>query len=124
MKEDRFARIDHVALAMPVGHENSARSFYCGILGMRELEKPRELSARGGAWFQSGEVQIHLGVDPHFAPAKKAHPAIRVRAYDEFVSSLEAADIRIQTDGVFADGGRHCYLDDPFGNRLEFIEVV
>src|SRR5207248_10139171 len=62
---------------MPAGQEEAARSFYCGILGMREIPKPAELVIRGGCWFESGGVQIHLGVENDFRPAKKAHPALR-----------------------------------------------
>ena len=116
-----FIRIDHIALAMPPGEEERAREFYRGVLGMRELEKPPELAARGGAWFQSGGVQIHLGVDKDFRAAKKAHPAIRVSDYDAFVTRMQDASVPVTPDGVFVDGAPHCYVDDPFGNRIEFI---
>lgn len=38
---------------------------------MIEVAKPPELAKRGGCWFASGEVQIHLGVEEHFRPAKR-----------------------------------------------------
>ena len=116
-----FVRIDHIALAMPAGEEPRARDFYCGVLGMRELQKPPKLATRGGAWFQSGDVQIHLGVDKEFRAAKKAHPAIRVSDYDAFVARMQDASVTVTPDGTFVDGSPHCYVDDPFGNRIEFI---
>ena len=88
-----FIAIDHVQLAMPAGQEEAARSFYCGILGMREIPKPAELVVRGGCWFESGGVQIHLGVENDFRPAKKAHPALRCADYDGFMAKLGAAGI-------------------------------
>jgi catechol 2,3-dioxygenase-like lactoylglutathione lyase family enzyme len=75
---DPFRSYDHVQLAMPAGEEDAARAFYGDVLGMRELEKPEELRARGGAWFASGDVvHLHLGVETPFVAANKAHPAFR-----------------------------------------------
>ena len=77
MANPTFSAIDHVQLAMPTGKEDEARRFYVGLLGMTEIEKPAELKKRGGCWFQSGSVQLHLGVENDFRPARKAHPALR-----------------------------------------------
>jgi hypothetical protein len=74
-----FVEIDHVQLAMPTGGEGAARHFFCDLLEMREITKPPELARRGGCWFASGEVQLHLGVEVDFRPARKAHPALRCR---------------------------------------------
>jgi catechol 2,3-dioxygenase-like lactoylglutathione lyase family enzyme len=41
---------DHVQIAAPVGCEDAARRFYGGLLGLRELEKPEILRARGGGF--------------------------------------------------------------------------
>ena len=67
-----FSAIDHVQLAMPAGGEETARRFFVDVLCMIELPKPPELARRGGCWFESGSVQIHLGVEGDFRPAKKA----------------------------------------------------
>ncbi len=67
--------IDHVQLAAPKGSEEAARSFFAGILGMTEIEKPEKLRKRGGVWFQFGSSQLHIGIEEPFVPARKAHPA-------------------------------------------------
>jgi hypothetical protein len=41
--------------------EDKARAFYSGLLGIPEIEKPAPLAARGGVWFQDGEVKVHRG---------------------------------------------------------------
>ena len=64
--------IEHIQLAMPAGQEEAARKFYSGLLGIPEVPKPAELAKRGGAWFESGPVKVHLGVDPDFRPARAA----------------------------------------------------
>jgi catechol 2,3-dioxygenase-like lactoylglutathione lyase family enzyme len=117
-----FTAIDHVQLAMPPGQEQAARSFYAGVLGMREIPKPAELAARGGCWFESGSVQIHLGVDENFRPAKKAHPALCCANYDALLSMLRASGIAVH-DIADIPGVRRCHIHDCFGNRIELIAV-
>jgi catechol 2,3-dioxygenase-like lactoylglutathione lyase family enzyme len=118
-----FSGIDHVQLAMPPGEEERARNFYSGILGMTEIEKPGSLKVRGGAWFGSGITQVHLGVDPDFKAAKKAHPALRCRDYAALIETLANAGVEIRPDSLpLPDGSQHAYIDDPFGNRIELIE--
>jgi len=115
-----FTDIDHVQLAMPIGEEEIARRFYAGVLGMTELAKPPELATRGGCWFQSGTVQLHLGVESDFRPAKKAHPAFRCKDYQELLLHLRGAGIAVtEVDDI--PGVRRCHIHDPFGNRIELI---
>jgi catechol 2,3-dioxygenase-like lactoylglutathione lyase family enzyme len=116
-----FTAIDHVQLAMPPGGEDAARRFYRDVLGMAEIPKPPELAKRGGCWFESGGVQIHLGVEKDFRPAKKAHPALRCRDYRAFLLRLSEASLNVvEVDDI--PGVRRCHIHDPFGNRIEMIE--
>lgn len=112
--------IDHVQLAMPVGSEDIARAFYTGVLGLPEVPKPAHLAVRGGVWFQCGGAQLHLGADPDFVSAKKAHPALIVDDVDAFVRALR--DHGVEASGEQAVAGRQrATLLDPFGNRIELI---
>ena len=115
-----FTAIDHVQLAMPAGEEERARAFYATLLGMIEIPKPPELAKRGGCWFQSGSVQVHLGVETDFRPARKAHPALRCRDYDALIVRLRAAGVEVVEDSTIP-GIRRCHIADPFGNRIELI---
>jgi catechol 2,3-dioxygenase-like lactoylglutathione lyase family enzyme len=120
MPEGPFTAIDHVQLAMPPGEEKRARSFYADLLEMKELPKPPELAKRGGCWFESGNVQLHLGVESDFRPAKKAHPALRCREYAALLERLQQAGIEV-TEPEDIPGVKRCHVHDPFGNRLEFV---
>lgn len=113
--------LDHVQLAMPAGEEDRARDFYVGLLGLQEVAKPAELADRGGCWFRSEEVDVHLGVDTDFKPAKKAHPAFRCTDYDGFIKRLSDLGVRVAPGEVPFGGKAHCYVADPFGNRIELI---
>lgn len=110
--------IDHVQLAAPAGCEAAARAFFGELLGLEEIEKPDALRERGGVWFRVGAQQLHVGVDPEFTPARKAHPAFSVSGYDELLGRLAAAGVDVGHDDSIP-GVRRCYVVDPWGNRIE-----
>jgi catechol 2,3-dioxygenase-like lactoylglutathione lyase family enzyme len=118
---DLIARIDHIQLAAPKGCEDEARAFYGGLLGLREIEKPESLRGRGGCWFACGEQQIHIGVETEFRPAKKAHPAFAVRELVALREILIAHAVQIVDDHSLP-GTHRFFAEDPWGNRLEFLE--
>lgn len=105
---------------MPAGEEEKARRFYCDVLGMQEIPKPAQLAGRGGCWFASGDVQIHLGIEKDFRPAKKAHPALRCRDYESLVQKLRSAAIDVEEPDDIPEV-RRCHMHDVFGNRIELI---
>ncbi|MFE0626915.1 VOC family protein [Streptomyces sp. NPDC058864] len=113
--------LDHVQLAAPPGSEEILRAFYTGVLGMSEVPKPPVLAARGGCWFAAGPVQLHIGVEDDFRPARKAHPGLRVSGIEAYADRLESRGTSVVWDGDLP-GHRRFYTDDPFGNRLEFLE--
>ena len=114
--------IDHVQLAMPAGAEDRARAFYVEVLEFHELQKPPELARRGGAWFQAGAVQLHLGVEEDFRPARKAHPAFLVENLDALTAKIRAVGGEIDAGQPQVEGYRRVHVFDPFGNRLELME--
>jgi catechol 2,3-dioxygenase-like lactoylglutathione lyase family enzyme len=116
-----YERLHHMQLAMPESEEEAARAFFVDVLGMVEIEKPPTLAARGGAWFRAGGVELHLGVELDFRPARKGHPGILVSDLDDVVRRLAAAGQIVRWDQEFP-GFRRIYAQDPFGNRLEFLE--
>jgi catechol 2,3-dioxygenase-like lactoylglutathione lyase family enzyme len=113
--------IDHVQLAMPPGEEERARTFYGSVLGLTEVPKPAELAKRGGVWFESGAVKIHLGVEADFRAARKAHPALVVEGLAEIIARCTRLGYATKPD-VAIDGYRRIHVDDPFGNRIELME--
>jgi catechol 2,3-dioxygenase-like lactoylglutathione lyase family enzyme len=118
----RLLALDHVQLAMPNGGEREAERFYQDLLGLGRVPKPPALAARGGCWFANEAVQIHVGVDPDFVPARKAHPALVVEDLDALVATLRDGGRSVRFDDELP-GVRRCYVDDPFGNRIELIEA-
>lgn len=116
-----FGTIDHVQLAMPVGQEDRAERFYRDVLGFDVVEKPAAMAARGGRWFEAGAVKVHLGVEPDFVPAKKAHPAVTVSNFDALLKRLAGAGVEFRP-AEEGPGRRRGHIDDCFGNRIELID--
>ncbi|EFE68996.1 glyoxalase [Streptomyces sp. NWU49] len=113
--------VDHVQLAAPPGSEERLRGYYTAVLGMTEIPKPPVLAARGGCWFRAQAVQLHLGIEPDFRPARKAHPGLRVTGIDAYAARLKAHGAPVTWDDDLP-GHRRFYSEDPVGNRLEFLE--
>ena len=117
----RLVGLHHVQLAMPPGEEEAAVRFYGAILGLDQVPKPADLSPRGGVWFRTGDLEVHLGMEDQFSPAVKAHPAFLVHGLETLKARIEAAGYRV-TDTVQIEGFHRVYVRDPFGNRVELIE--
>jgi len=119
--------IDHVQLAAPPGCEVEARRFFGELLGLEELPKPSALAARGGLWFRCGATQmIHIGIEKDFRPAKKAHPALRLRdaaQVEALKARLRGAGVETREDLEMDDAVRF-FAEDPWGNRLEFLAAT
>jgi catechol 2,3-dioxygenase-like lactoylglutathione lyase family enzyme len=117
-----YLGLDHVQLTIPAAAEGAARAFYCGVLGMPEIEKPDELKPRGGLWLRIGVHEIHLGIEEQQAESRR-HPGIVLEALAPLRESLAAAGIDTDVDRPpERPGYNRIHFRDPFGNRLEFME--
>ena len=114
-------RIHHVQVAIPAGGEEQARQFYGALLGFAEVPKPANLQQRGGVWFETGNLPLHLGIDQAFRPAEKAHVAFEVNGLGDLRGRLAAAGYTLTDDEPLA-GYQRCYVTDPFGTRMELLE--
>ena len=115
--------LHHVQLAMPQGGESDAEAFYEDLLGIQRVPKPPHLELRGGCWFESDAVRIHLGVEDGFVPARKAHPALLVDDLESLRHQLGEAGVAVVDDQPLP-GFNRFYADDPFGNRLELLSPL
>jgi catechol 2,3-dioxygenase-like lactoylglutathione lyase family enzyme len=116
----RVVALDHIQIAMPKGREADARAFYAGLLGLKEVPKPEAKAGHSGVWFECGDLQVHLGVEVDFRPAKKAHPAFLIEGYWDLVTRLRIASVVVDED-LSLPGVTRAFISDPFGNRIEII---
>jgi catechol 2,3-dioxygenase-like lactoylglutathione lyase family enzyme len=115
--------LHHVQLAIPAGAEDQCRPFYVDALGLVEVPKPPVLAARGGFWVRADGLEVHLGVEDDFRPARKAHPGILVGDLDALAQRLADHSVDVEWDDNFP-GFRRFYAFDSVGNRLEFLSPV
>jgi catechol 2,3-dioxygenase-like lactoylglutathione lyase family enzyme len=113
-------RLHHVQVSCPAGGEDAARRFYGDALGIPEVEKPPVLGARGGCWFRGQAVEVHVGVEEGFEPAKKAHPAFLVEDIDDVAARVADGGFPIKWDEDFP-GYRRFHTADGNGNRVEIL---
>lgn len=112
----------HVQIAIPSGGEEAAVQFYGDLLGLEPIAKPTNPAKRGGVWFSTGTLQLHLGVDREFVPARKAHAAFEVFDLNALRTRLEEVGITVVEDEPL-EGFDRFYVSDPFGNRVECLSA-
>lgn len=113
--------VDHVQITVPRALEQAALEFYRHVLRLPEIEKPTELRARGGAWFQLGNLQFHIGVDPEPSPKSKRHVCFLVPDLAKARATAVANAVAIEEEGE-AEGLKRFFIRDPAGNRIEIGE--
>ncbi len=114
-------RLSHINVTMPKGGEDLARSFYAGLLGLREMPKPETIRHRGGVWFDADGLDVHVSVEEQRAG---------VDAYRHFgleFEDVEGLRAKLEAAGVMTEEGRPApwrrfFVRDPFGNRIEIHE--
>ncbi len=117
-------RLHHVQITLPRGMEEQGREFYCGLLGLAEIKKPAALHGRGGFWLQVGDRQVHAGTEDGVQrEATKAHIAYEVDDIATWRTRLEEYGIAI-LEAVPLPGLERFEIRDPFGNRVEFTQVM
>lgn len=90
--------LHHVLVSIPRGGEAAALRFYGDLLGLKQIRKPTNLAKRGGAWFTTDTLQLHLGVDDSFVASTKSHIAFLVPDLALLRSRLQAAGVVIVED--------------------------
>ena len=118
----RVVGIDHIQIAVPPELEDAAIAFYGGTLGLKRLPKPEGTGDTRGAWFDAGNVQLHVGIQSgDFKSATKAHPGLVVDDLGAAKAALEKAGTRTKPGGDIP-GFKRFFAEDPAGNRLEFLQ--
>ncbi|MEZ5991179.1 MAG: VOC family protein [Planctomycetota bacterium] len=118
----KIVSIDHVQIAVPPELEQAALVFYGETLGLTRISKPEGTGDPRGAWFDAGNIQLHVGIQPDsFQPATKAHPGLVVEELAGAKAALEAAGVATNP-GNDIPGFKRFFATDPAGNRLEFLQ--
>ena len=115
--------LQHVNVRVPPAVEDAAKTFYGTLLGLREVPKPAEAKARGGAWYQLGNVQLHLSRDSAANnEGSKRHICFHVSNLEQAKAHLAKGGIEILPDDEPMAGFPRFYVRDPGGNLIEIGE--
>ena len=118
----RCRHVDHVQVCIPPGAEEEARAFYGGLLGFTEVAKPESLMSRGGMWYLSGRVELHIGLDA-VTERTKGHPAFEVKGVSEIRRYLESRGVKTKDEPLIPGRERFSFAD-PWQNKIEFLEYL
>ncbi len=114
-------QIHHAQVGIPEGGVQRARDFYCGLMGLKEVSRP---FGPHGLWVQVGDRNVHFGIDD--VPDRlrsESHVAYQVTDLQSMRSKLQSAGLEIE-DPPKMPGHKRFQIRDPFGNLVEFIQVV
>lgn len=110
-------RLDHVAIV--VTDVERARAFYAGVLGLREIPRPRSFDFPG-AWFQVGPEVIHLLGQAAPDARGRRHFCVRVGDVHAAARVLGARGLPVAWDTKYKiEGVDRFFTEDPDGNRIE-----
>jgi catechol 2,3-dioxygenase-like lactoylglutathione lyase family enzyme len=115
--------IDHIQISVPRALEAQCLAFYRDVLGLKEIPKPAGLGGHGGAWFQAGHIQLHMGLDLELSPRSKRHICFLVADLNAAKAEMATGGILIEGEGQ-TDGLARLFIRDPAGNRIEIGQRV
>jgi catechol 2,3-dioxygenase-like lactoylglutathione lyase family enzyme len=110
---------------VPKSLEDETKRFYGSVLGLREIPKPIELQANGGAWYELGALQLHLSAkgDVGNGHPRKGHVCYTVPDVALAEEQLSAGGIEIIPDDQPMPGKPRFYVRDPGGNLIEIAQA-
>lgn len=120
--EINFIRLNHVQICIPLGQEEKAKEFYCELLGLEEIEKPKDLRKNGGFWLSIADIELHIGAE-EINNKSKRHPAFEVRELEKIKEYLIQKGVKIKEDNPLPKHKRFSFFD-PFNNRIELLEAI
>lgn len=111
--------------AILVSDLEKAEYFYGQVLGLSKVDRTLKYS---GVWYQIGDHQIHLMVDPQFKSTtynqekwgRNPHFALSVADLEEAIAQLKQQGYPIQ---MSASGRPALFVQDPDGNIIEISQA-
>lgn len=114
----------HFQVTVARADEQAAHAFYTQVLGLPEIPKPASLIKNGGFWCAVGDRELHIGLEENFDRySTKGHVAYAVDDLGAWRQHLQAAGIEIQASTPIPGLDRF-ECRDPFGNRIEVLQVL
>jgi catechol 2,3-dioxygenase-like lactoylglutathione lyase family enzyme len=116
-----FKRADHIHICVSPEKLEEAKLFYTNVIGLELIERP-DVFTSAGYWFAIGNIDLHIGVE-HLLPRTIRHSAFEVTSIVAARKHLQDHGIEIVEEPKIAGRERFAFID-PFGNRMELLEMT
>jgi catechol 2,3-dioxygenase-like lactoylglutathione lyase family enzyme len=116
----QITRLQHVAVTVPLERLEEARTFYSGVLQLREVPRPPELAQRPGIWYSFGSTELHVQTRQDPGSPGDRHPALVVDDIDAWRRHLADRGVEIAEQPTLF-GRERFNVRDPFGNLIELM---
>jgi len=113
--------LHHVNVTVPPELESAAKEFYGSVLGLKQIPKPAT-SRQSGAWYEIGNMQLHLSVEDEELLLSSRHVCFTVSDLTEAAQRFRDAGIEIIADPRPNPRSPRFYVRDPGGNQLEIAQ--
>jgi len=117
-----FIRADHFHICVPPERLEEAKEFYTEVMGLKLIDRPNHLFSGAGYWFNIGDIQLHIGVEPAL-PQSIRHTALEVKDIAGARKHLTKNNVQI-TEEARIPGRTRFAFTDPFGNRMELLQMI
>ncbi|WP_426669894.1 VOC family protein [Mucilaginibacter sp. McL0603] len=117
-----FTRANHINFCVPPERLEEAKQFYTEVIGLKQIPRPDHIFNSKGYWFDIGDIQLHISTE-HALPRSNRHIAFEVKDVAAAREQLEKYGVEIMQEPVVPGWDRFAFFD-PFGNRVELIQVV
>jgi catechol 2,3-dioxygenase-like lactoylglutathione lyase family enzyme len=120
-----ITKFSHVNVTVPAALETAAKRFYGVVLGLNEIPKPQGTRQNIGAWYQLGEIQLHLSIEDGVQnEASDRHVCYQVFDIASAKREFRTAGIDIISDARPVPGQSRFFVRDPGGNLIEITQTV
>ena len=115
--------LSHVNVTVPAALEADAKKFYESVVGLAPIPKPEGTRQNMGAWYQLGDLQLHLSVEDDVQnEASDRHVCYQVADIEVASLSFRKAGVEIIADGRPVRGQSRFFVRDPGGNLIEITQ--
>jgi len=116
-------KVSHVNVTVPSALEGAAKHFYEGVLGLAQIPKPEGTRQNMGAWYELGDLQLHLSVEDDVQnEASDRHVCYQVADITAASLQFRDAGVEIIAAGRPVRGQSRFFVRDPGGNLIEITQ--
>ncbi len=116
----KFSGVHHIMVS--VGDITKAKEFYESVLDFEETDCPVKDGKR--VWYKLGDQELHVNYREDYRPSL-GHFALSLKPedYHKYYEKVKATGYqRVTGSDKCIDGLYRFYVDDPFGNIIEFTD--